>query len=151
MKFSKDKWRVLHLGRNNCMHQYRLGSDLLERSSAEKDLGVLVNNRLAMSQQCAIVTKQANGTLGCIKSMASRLREMILPVYFALVRPQLEFCVQFWALQFKKVRGILERVQWRATKIIRGLEHFPYEERLRPRTVQPGEDRGKSYHQHINI
>ena len=82
MKFSKDKWRVLHLGRNNCMHQYRLGSDLLERSSAEKDLGVLVNNRLAMSQQCAIVTKQANGTLGCLKkSVASRWKEMIISLY----------------------------------------------------------------------
>jgi len=49
MRFNESKCTVLHLGRNNHMHQYRLGADLLERSSAKKDLGVLVANRLAMS------------------------------------------------------------------------------------------------------
>ena len=80
MKFKNSKCRVLHLGRNKPMPQYRLGTDLLERSSAEKDLGVLVDNRLTMSQQCALVAKKAHGIVGCIKkSMASRSREVILP------------------------------------------------------------------------
>ena len=57
MRWNKDKFTVLSLGRNNHMHQYRLGADLLERSSTEKDLGVLVKNRLAMSQQCALAAK----------------------------------------------------------------------------------------------
>jgi len=64
MKINKSKCRILHLGTNNPMHQYRLGADLLGSSSAERDLGVPVEDKLTMSRQCALVAKKANGILG---------------------------------------------------------------------------------------
>ncbi|KAK4828616.1 hypothetical protein QYF61_000068 [Mycteria americana] len=81
VQFNKEKYKVLHRGKNNPMHQYMVGATQLGSSLAEKDLGVLVDTKLNMSQQCAFVANKANGILGCIRrSVASGSREMILPL-----------------------------------------------------------------------
>ncbi|KAK4832043.1 hypothetical protein QYF61_020558 [Mycteria americana] len=103
MGFNEAKCCVLHLGLNNPMQHCRLGEEWLENCPGEKDLGVLVNSWLNMSQQCTQVAKKANGILACIRN-------------------------SFWAPQYKRDIEVLECVQTRATKLVKGLEHKSYDE-----------------------
>jgi len=112
MKLNKAKCKALHMGQDNPKHKYRLGGEWIECSTEEKDLGMLVDEKLNMTRQWALTVQKANRILGCIKSsMASRSREVILPLCSALVRPQLGSCIQLWSPQHRKDVELLERVQ----------------------------------------
>lgn len=107
-----------------------MGTDLLESNKWKRDVEVLVDSGMTISQHCAVVAKKSNDILGCIRrAVASRLRDVLLPLYSALVRPHLKYCIQFWALQFMKNRELLERVQHITTKMIEGV-YLLYKERL---------------------
>ena len=93
----------MHLGRASPRQLYRLREEITESSPVKKDLGVLVDENLNMSQQYAF-TAQANSIPGCAKrGVASRTREGIVSLLSAFVRPHLEYCIQAWASCTRKM------------------------------------------------
>jgi hypothetical protein len=132
MLFNIDKCAVMHMGRKNKGFHYQLGNKELRSTEEEKDLGVIIHKSTKTSRQCTVAATKANQILGFIRrTVVSREKSIILNLYKTLVRPHLEFCAQVWSPDLQKDKDILEKVQRRATKMIKGLGKLEYEDRLR--------------------
>ena len=119
------------MGGNNASHPYILNGKTLGNTDMEKDLGILINSKLSCKKQCQAAAAKANKIMGCIKrGIDARDENIFLLLYKSLVRPHMEYCVQFWAPVNKADIAELERVQRRATKVITGMGQLQYPERL---------------------
>jgi hypothetical protein len=119
MSFNVDKCKVMHFGVNNAKEKYSINNIVLNVVKEEKDLGVIVQDDLKVSQQCSKVVKTANRILGMIgRTFQNRSKEIIIPLYKSLVRPHLEYCVQAWRPHLIKDIKLIENVQHRATRMI---------------------------------
>ena len=142
MEFNVDKCKIMHLGRLNPKHTYTMGGVDLTVTNEEKDLGVLVDDKLDFGKHIKEIVKKANRRLGLIKKGFDCLdKEMFMYLYPVLIRPLLEYCVQVWSPHKLMDIDLLERVQRRATKIVPALRNLPYEERLRRLNLTTLEER----------
>ena len=108
---------------------------LVRRSSSvkEKDTyGVTMNANMKVSEQCRIAASKGNQVLGMIRrNITYKEKSLIVPLYKAIVRPHLEYCIHAWNPHLRKDIDMFEKIQRRATKLIPGLRYLRYEERLK--------------------
>ena len=132
MLFNFGKCKCLHIGPGNTSMNYEMGGTILSTTVKEKDLGVTMDANMKVSEQCRIAASKANQVPGMIRrNITYKDKSLIVPLYKAIVRPHLEYCIQAWSPYLRKDIDMLEKIQRRATKLIPGLRDLRYEERLK--------------------
>ena len=132
MLFNFGKYKCLHTGHGNLNVNYKMGDTVLGTTVKEKDLGVTISADMKVSEQCGIATSKGNTIIGLIRrNITYKGKKLIIPLYKAIVRPHLGYCIQAWRPYRKKDIDTLERIQRRATKMIPKLRDLSYEERLK--------------------
>ena len=132
MLFNFRKCKCLHTGPGNTGMNYEMGGSILSKTVKEKDLGVTMNANMKVSEQCRIAASKGNQVLGMIRrNITYKEKKFDIPLYKAIVRPHLEYCIQAWNPYIRKDIDMLEKIQRRATKFIPGLRDLTYEERLK--------------------
>ena len=132
MEFNTSKCSILHIGRLNTEKGYALDGTELRKLNSERDLGVIISQDLRPREQCINARNKANRILGFIsRTVTNRTSEVILRLYLALVRPHLDYAVQFWSPYYRMDIDRLESIQRRMTKMINGIRHLEYKDRLK--------------------
>ena len=131
MLLNFGKCKCIHIGHGNVDEEYKMGDAVLDRTTQEKNLGVTFSTDLKVSEQCGIAASKENQICGLIRrTIMYKEKQLIVPLYKAVVRPHLEYCIQAWRPYRKKDTDKLERIQRRATKLIPELRDISYESRL---------------------
>ena len=132
MLFNADKCMCVHYGHNNRHYDYFMDEDPIQTSHEEKDLGMIITDKLEVTEQCAKASKKANAMLGMInRTTKYKTKKVELQLYKSRVRPYLDYCIQSWRPFKQKDITLLESVQRRATRMIQDLRHKDYPNRLR--------------------
>ena len=132
MLFNFGKCKCLNTGPGNTGMNYEMGGTILSKTVKEKDLGVTMNVNMKVSELCRIAASKGNQVLGMIRrNITYKDKSLSIPLYKAIVRPHLEYCIQAWSPYLRKDIDMLEQIQRRATKLISGLRDLTYEERLK--------------------
>ena len=131
MTFNVQKCKVMHIGHGNMRYEYEMGGKRLESSAAEKDLGVVVTDKLKPANQCSQAAATAQRVLGQIcRAFHYRDKLVFIQLYKTYVRPHLEFSVQAWAPWSQADKDLIEKVQRRAVGMVSGLTAGSYEDKL---------------------
>ena len=129
--FNVDKCKVLHIGSNQHNRQYRLGGDFIAVSDVERDLGILIDNKLTFHKQCSSAVAKANKLLGIIRRSFEYINvDMMLSLYKSLIRPVIEYGNIIWGPHYVIDQQAIEKIQRRATKLFSELKHDSYQEHL---------------------
>ena len=121
MSFNVNKCKLMHIGKKNVNHEYRLMGQVIQVTREEKDLGVFFSDTFKPSMNCNKVSKTANRISVMIrKNITNRSSEGMLILYKTLIRPVIDYCIPVWRPYTKKDMLKLEKVQKRFTKMIEG-------------------------------
>ena len=132
LPFNIDKCAVLHIGSNNPLHDYTMGGLVLKKTSAERDLGVIIDGELKFRQQAATAISKANRVLAVIRKSFAHIDKFTLPLlYKTLVRPLLEYGNASWGPFNRADEKSLERIQRRATRLVGSIRGLLYTDRMR--------------------
>ena len=132
MLFNFGKCKCLHTGPGNASTNYEMGGTILSKTVKKKHLGVTMNANMKVSEQSRIAASKGNQDLGMIRrNISYKEKSLIVPLYKAIVRPHLEYCIQAWSPYLRKYIYMFEKIQRIATKLIPGLRDIRYEERLK--------------------
>ena len=131
LPFNITKCKILHYGRNNPLHEYTMNDNPLANDIYEKDLGITFDDGLRFSQHIRQMVAKANGRVGMLKrNFTSINKSIFLPIYKALIRPLLEYGTCIWSPRLIGDMNEIEKVQRRATKLVKGITSLTYTQRL---------------------